>query len=690
MTTLTVSNILFTMKSFLLEIGSEEIPARFVLRGLTVLREELVQFLNKESIEYGAISGYATPRRLAVCVEGVSEMQKDKTVETFGPPKRVAFDDKGAPSKAAIGFAKSLNVGVGKLRVVKTERGEYIAATIEEKGRAARNVLSEGLPKLISSLQLPKTMRWGDSSLRFLRPIRWIVSMIGNEVVSFEIDGIKSGNISYGHRFLSPGPVEINNPSEYLSLLSKNHVIADYQERKRVIREEIQKVETDMNIKVHEDAELLDLVTFLVEYPTIVLGSFEDKYLDLPKELLITVMRTHQKYFSTENRQGNILPHYIVVSNTKAENNDIVRKGAERVLRARLEDARFYYAEDREKPLWDYIDKLKKVTFQEKLGTLYDKEERIKALCSFIADNLNFQQTERLLRAAMLSKADLVTGIVREFPELQGYMGMMYALNSGEDQEIATAVYEHYLPKAAGDSLPAGEIGTIISLADKIDNIASFFHLGLIPSGSEDPFALRRQAAGIINILQNRDYTLTLDMLTNNALESLSVSPVEKTALSEKIMQFFNQRIEGMLLSQGYNYDIVNAALAVKMLNIKDLKYRIDALLDLKKNPAFPALLMAAKRVYNILAKVQPGIVNESLLNEPAEKELYSAVAKVEAKVQDKNIIALFELEKPINTFFDSVLVMDKDEKIRNNRLALLYSVKNIFDSLGDFSKIME
>ncbi len=678
------------MKSFLLEIGAEEIPARFVLRGLTVLREELVQFLNKESIEYGAISGYATPRRLAICVEGVSEMQKDKTFETFGPPIKVAFDDKGAPSKAAIGFAKSLNVGVEKLRVVKTERGEYIAATIEEKGRATKNVLSEGLPKLISSLQLPKTMRWGDSSLRFLRPIRWIVSMMGNEVVSFEIDGIKSGNISYGHRFLSPGPVEINNPSEYLSLLSKNHVIVDHQERKRVIREGIQKVETDMNIKTHEDADLLDLVTFLVEYPIIVLGSFDDRYLDLPKELLITVMRTHQKYFSTENGQGDILPYYIVVSNTKAENNDIVRKGAERVLRARLEDARFYYAEDREKPLWDYIDKLKKVTFQEKLGTLHDKEERIKALCSFIAENLNFRQTEKLLRAAMLSKADLVTGIVREFPELQGYMGMMYALNSGEDQEIATAVYEHYLPKAAGDSLPDGEIGTIISLADKIDNIASFFHLGLIPSGSEDPFALRRQAAGIINILQSKDYTLTMDMLINKALESLPVSSVEKTSLSDEIMQFFNQRLEGMLLSQGFSYDIVNAALAVKMLNLKDLKYRIDALLDLKKDPAFSALLMAAKRVYNILSKVQPGTVSEFLLNEPAEKELYSAVVKVKAKVQDKNIITLFELEKPINTFFDSVLVMDKNEKIKNNRLALLNSIKNIFDSLGDFSKIME
>jgi len=678
------------MKSFLLEIGAEEIPARFVLRGLTVLREELVQFLNKESIEYGTISGYATPRRLAICVEGVSEMQKDKTFETLGPPIKVAFDDKGAPSKAAIGFAKSLNVGVEKLRVVKTERGEYIAATIEEKGRATKNVLSEGLPKLISSLQLPKTMRWGDSSLRFLRPIRWIVSMMGNEVVSFEIDGIKSGNISYGHRFLSPGPVEINNPSEYLSLLSKNHVIADYQERKSVIREGIQKVETDMNIKAHEDADLLDLVTFLVEYPTIVLGSFDDRYLDLPKELLITVMRTHQKYFSTENDQGDILPYYIVVSNTKAENSDIVRKGAERVLRARLEDARFYYAEDREKPLWDYIDKLKKVTFQEKLGTLHDKEERIKALCSFIAENLNFQQTEKLLRAAMLSKADLVTGIVREFPELQGYMGMMYALNSGEDHEIATAVYEHYLPKAAGDSLPDGEIGTIISLADKMDNIASFFHLGLIPSGSEDPFALRRQAAGIINILQNKDYTLTMDILINKALESLSVSSIEKASLFDEIMKFFNQRLEGMLLSQGFSYDVINAALVVKMLNLKDLKYRIDALLGLKKDPAFSALLRAAKRVYNILSKVQPGIVSESLLNEPAEKELYSAVAKVKAKVQDKDIITLFELEKPINTFFDSVLVMDKNEKIKNNRLALLNSIKNIFDSLGDFSKIME
>jgi glycyl-tRNA synthetase beta chain len=677
------------MKPLLLEIGSEEIPARFVLRGLAILKEELIRFLDSASIEYGAISEYATPRRLAIYIEGVPDKQKDRTVETMGPPKRVAFDDKGVPTKAAIGFAKSLNIDIDTLKIVQTDRGEYISVTIEEKGRAVKDVLSEGLPKILSSLQLPKTMRWGNGSLRFFRPIRWILAKFGDESIPFDIDGITSSDITYGHRFLSPAAVRVKNPSDYLSLLSKAGVVADHAERKKMISEGLKKIESE-KMKVHEDEELLDLVTFLVEYPTLVLGAFEDKYLELPKELLITVMRTHQKYFSTEDRHGNILPHYIVVSNTRPENNDTVRKGAERVLRARLEDARFYFGEDRKKSLWDYIDKLRNVTFQEKLGTLYDKLERIKSLCLFIADKLCFQQKEKLLRAAMLSKADLVTGVVREFPELQGYMGKIYALSSGEDEETATAIYEHYLPRSAGDALPAGETGTIISLADKIDNIASFFHLGLIPSGSEDPFALRRQAAGIINILQGKDYSLTPDILADKALEGLSVSTAEKAILSGKITQFFNQRLEGMLLSQGYSYDVVNSALAVKMINIKELKYRIDAISELKNKTGFPPLLMAAKRVYNILAKVQPAAVNENLLNEPPEKELFNTAGKLRDKMADKIYISLFDLEKPINTFFDSVLVMDKDEKIKNNRLALLHSIKNIFDSLGDFSKIME
>lgn len=678
------------MKSLLLEIGSEEIPARFVLRGLQILREEIVKLLENSSIKYGNISEYATPRRLAIYIEGISDKQKDRTVETMGPPRRVAFDDKGVPTKAAIGFAKSLNVDIDTLKIVQTDRGEYISVTIEEKGRAVKDVLSEGLPKILSSLQLPKTMRWGSGSLRFFRPIRWILAKFGDESIPFDIDGINSSDVTYGHRFLSPEAIRVKNPSDYLSLLSKARVVVDHTERKKIISEGLKKLESEKNMKVHEDEELLDLVTFLVEYPTLVLGGFEDKYLELPKELLITVMRTHQKYFSTEDRHGNILPHYIVVSNTRPENNDTVRKGAERVLRARLEDARFYFAEDRERPLWDYIDELKNVTFQEKLGTLYDKLERIKSLCSFIADKLCFQQKEKLLRTATLSKADLVTGVVGEFPELQGYMGKIYALSSGEDEETATAINEHYLPKSAGDAVPDGEIGTIISLADKIDNIASFFHLGLIPSGSEDPFALRRQAAGIINILQGKDYPLTPDILADKALEGLPVLPADKTILSGKIMQFFNQRLEGMLLSQGYSYDVVNAALAVKMINMKDLKYRIDAISELKNKTSFPPLLIAAKRVYNILAKVQPAAVNENLLNDPSEKELFNVAGEVRNKIAKNIFIALYELEKPINIFFDSVLVMDKDEKIRNNRLALLYSIKNIFDSLGDFSRIME
>ncbi|MBI5739726.1 MAG: glycine--tRNA ligase subunit beta [Nitrospirae bacterium] len=677
------------MKSFLLEIGCEEIPGRFVLRGLEILREGLVRFLDRESVEYGSVSGYATPRRLTILIDGVSGIQKDRTVETLGPPKKVAFDNEGKPTKAAAGFAKSLNVDVDKLRLVRTDRGEYVAVTVEVKGRETKDVLSEGLPGTISSLQLPKTMRWGDGALRFLRPVRWIAALFGSEVISFELDGIKSSDVSLGHRFLSPSAIRIKDPSAYLSLLARNYVVADYAERKKIISDGLRKIEADRNIRVHEDEELLDLVTFLVEYPVLVSGSFEDKYLELPRDLLITVMRTHQKYFSTEDMQGNILPHYIVVSNTTSENSDIVRKGAGRVLRARLEDAVFYFSEDRKRPLWDYVERLRKVTFQERLGTLHDKAERTKSLCSFIAGRLNFRPVEKLLRAAMLSKADLVTGIVREFPELQGYMGMIYALNSGEDKETANAVCEHYLPKSAGDALPAGEMGTIISLADKMDNIASFFHLGLIPSGSEDPFALRRQAAGLITILQNREYPLSIDMLAEKAIEGLPVSPGNKGALLEQVLKFFNQRLEGSLSAQGYGYDLVDAALAVRNLNMNDLKSRIDALSDLRKDAGFPSLLLAAKRVYNILAKVQADKVDVSLLTEPVEKELYSAAVRTGNEMTNRNFRALFELERPINAFFDGVLVMDKDERIKNNRLALLSSVKSVFGALGDFSKIV-
>jgi glycyl-tRNA synthetase beta chain len=678
------------MKPLLIEIGSEEIPARFIPRGLSLLRESLVELLEKSSIDYENVHEFATPRRLSIYIDNVAEKQSDKTVEFLGPPKKIAFDENGNPTKAALGFAKSLNVDVGVLKIKETERGEYVAAKMDVKGKPAADVLAAALPGLISSLQIPKAMRWGDSSLKYFRPIRWLLAILGSDIIPFELDGMKSSNISYGHRFLSPAAIKIDTPSSYLQLLKQNHVLADPGERKSSIMAGVKSIESSARYNVHEDSELLDTVTNLVEYPTVLSGSFDDKYTSLPKELLITVMKSHQKYFSVEDKDGNMLPSFIVVSNTKTDNNETVRIGAERVLRARLEDAQFYYVEDQKKPLGEYIKELKKVTFQEKLGSIHKKAERVASLCTFISDTLHLNRGEELLRAAMLCKTDLVTGVVGEFPELQGYIGMIYALNSGEDREIASAIYEHYLPRSAGDILPSGEVGSILSISDKMDNIASFFYLGMIPTGSEDPFALRRQAAGIINILQSNDINISLNLIISKSLQNLECSEEERKKLTDQILQFIRQRLEGMFLSEGYSHDIINAASSLAEMNITNVRQRILSLVDLKKEDTFPSLLMAAKRVYNILSKVQPGDVHESLLTEPSEKNLLSTARAVHAEVKEGEFNALFKLEQPINSFFDNVLVMDKNPAIKDNRLALLLSVKMIFDNLGDFSKIVE
>ncbi len=678
------------MKPFLLEIGSEEIPARFISPGLAELKERLVRILERASISYGRISEYATPRRLALYIEDVSEKQKDRTIEHTGPPRKAAFDEQGNPTKAATGFARSLNIDVKQLVIKKTDRGEYVAAVVKEKGRAARDVLAGELPEMISTLHLPRSMRWGNGSLRYFRPIQWILAVLGSDIIKFKLDGIRSSNISYGHRFLSPAAVKIEDPARYLYLLRQNHVIADPAERKKAILKGIREIRSLTGCRAREDAGLLETVTNLVEYPTVVSGGFDEKYLELPEELLVTVMKSHQKYFPAEDGDGRMLPSFFVVSNTIPVNNDTVRKGAERVLRARLEDARFYYMEDRKKPLRDYTEDLKRVTFQERLGSIYEKAERISSLSLFIAGRLNIRSKERLQRASMLCKADLVTGVVGEFPELQGYMGMIYALDSGEDRDVAQAVYEHYLPKFPGDRLPSGRTGMIVSLADKMDNIASFFHLGLIPTGSEDPYALRRQAAGMISILEANDFSLPLNDLSEHALQSLEPSPEQRRALRRRILEFFAQRLEGILLSRGYSHDIISAVLSTDRLDIRDVERRLDILSGFRKDANFPGLLTAAKRVYNILAGARAGAVDEDLLAEPAEKELYHVAVKVNERLADTDYRSLFELERPVNTFFDTVLVMDRDQRIRENRLALLLTVKRAFDSLGDFSRIVE
>ncbi len=678
------------MKPLLIEIGSEEIPARFISVGLSLLKEGLVRLLETSSISYGAILEYATPRRLALLVDGVAGQQDDRTTETLGPPKKAAYDADGNPTKAATGFARSLNIDVKDLTIMKTERGEYVSATIKEKGRPSAQVLSEELPKLISSLHLPKSMKWGNSDLRYFRPIQWILALLGDEVISFELDTIRAGNISYGHRFLSPAPVTISDPFSYLHSLKQNCVLADPAERKDAIRHGIRQIESIAGCSIHRDDDLLETVTNLVEHPTAVLGRFDDKYLALPKELLITVMKAHQKYFSMEDRDGSMKSSFIVISNMNSAVNDTVSRGAERVLRARLEDARFYFIQDRKTPLWDNVEKLKKVTFQEKLGNLYEKVTRISLISTFLAEQLDPELMKNVQRASMLCKADLVTGVVGEFPELQGYIGMIYAEGSNEDHDVASAIYEHYLPRFSGDKLPSGKIGTLVSLADKMDNIASFFYLGLIPTGSEDPFALRRQAAGIIHILQDIASPFPLDLLIDNALKNLEPSDEKRAEPAAGILRFFIQRLEGILAARGHSHDIINAALAKTGLNIADINQRIQSLESLKKEEGFPALLTAAKRVYNILSGVRPGDVKEDLLSEPSEIELFNVAGSVMDGLSPADFQGLFRLEKPVNSFFEKVLVMDKDPLIRENRLKLLMSVRNVFDTLGDFSKLEE
>jgi glycyl-tRNA synthetase beta chain len=689
------------MKPLLFEIGTEEIPARFVTGSIQSLNDKVASLLNEAHIDFKGVYRYATPRRLAIFIEKVSEFQEERTVEILGPPKKIAFDERGNLTAAAAGFAKSQHVDTKSLKVVKTDRGEYIAAVRRETNRETIEILSESLPGLIVSLQFPKSMRWGSGQIKFVRPIKWITAIFGDAKVSFEVDGIKSSNMSCGHRFLSPGAFIIHDPSTYSHLLHNNYVVADPEKRKDKIVQGIKIIENESKVTVHEDSELLDEVTFLVEYPTVILGNFNEEYLALPRELLITVMKNHQRYFSVEDRERNLLPHFVLVSNTKPDNNETVRRGAERVLKARLEDAKFYFNEDQKKALWDHAEHLKDVTFQETLGSMYEKVERIARISSFLAEKWNLPEREKISRASLLSKADLVTGIVREFPELQGYAGMVYAISSGEDKMVASAIYEHYMPRYAGDTLPSQSIARIISLADKIDNITAFFLIGLIPSGSEDPYGLRRQALGIIRILQTADVAIPLDELVLKAIETIKVFRNPRNTLGIEILQFFLQRLEGFFQNEKVSYDVADAILAIPEralkeqaipsgLQIKDIWNRICILSQMKGDPRFPDLLTAAKRVYNILAKHEQTHIREDLFAERAEKELFSAVKMAKTKIKETDFSSLYELAQPINTFFDSVLVMDKNPDVRQNRLGLLFTVKNTFDLLGDFSKLVE
>ncbi len=684
-------------KEFYLEIGTEEIPTSYIQPALEAMRNLVTNYLKDQRISHGEAIVGGTPRRLSLAIRDVAEKQEARTVEIIGPPKSIAFDANGNPTKAASGFANAQGMDVTDLEVKETPKGEYLCVVREELGQPTLDILQKFLPNMIARIPFPKTMRWMDLHVTFARPIHWIVALLGDDTIPFTYGNIKSKNISRGHRFMSPVEIEVTSFDKHVERLREHFVILSIEERRDRIKKVITEAAEEVGGKILEDPELLDEVNFLVEYPSAIAGKYDEKYLRLPQEVLITVMREHQRYFAVTNDEGELLPYFVTVNNTITRNPDVVRVGNERVIRARLEDARFYFEEDQKVKLEDRVEELKEVVFHSKLGTSWEKMERFSALAEFIAKKVAPDKLDPVKRTAYLCKADLVTGMVGEFPELQGVMGRAYAKLSGEPEEVAEAIYEHYLPIKSGGDLPEGVVGAIVSIADKLDTIVGCFGVGIIPTGAADPFALRRQTIGIIRIILEHKFDLSLDELIQQSISLLEDKITEpQDQIKSGVKDFFKTRFQNLLISDGYEPDVVEAALSARFDNILDDARRVDALSEMKKKPEFTSLAVAFKRVANITKDHEPGDVKKKALKEDVEKKLYKAFLDTRGKFEKflaegnylKAMEEMVKLKEPIDEFFDGVMVMDPDEKIRENRLNLLSSIGKLFSQVADFLKI--
>ena len=682
-------------KTLLLEIGTEEVPAHVMPGILSQLKENAAKTFEELRIEYKNIKTLGTPRRSALLVEGLAEQQADLSKENRGPAVNIAFDADGNPTKAAQGFARGQGV---KPEELVTKDG-YVYAMVHEKGGQTVDLLGDTLKGLVDGLNFPNNMHWADLDYKFIRPLRWLVALYGQDVIDFEVANVKSGRTSRGHRFLSEGDFEIANAEDYVEACRKASIIVDQNERCEMIRQQIAEVAAANGGQAEVNEDLLEEVLYLVEYPTALCGKFDEKYLALPAEAVITPMRDHQRYFPVL-KDGQLLPLFITIRNGGKEHLETVQHGNERVLRARLEDAQFFFDEDRKKTLEQHGEKLKTVVFQDGLGTIYDKALRLEVLAGYIADAIgaNEQDKKDAVRAAKLAKADLVTGMVTEFTELQGVMGREYALLDGETKAVAQAIDEHYMPRFAGDSQPASVAGRIVSLADKIDTIVGTFSRGLIPTGSQDPFALRRQALGIVNMLKEAQYHISLSQLVAKAMELLKIADAGQQAkLQNDVADFMKLRLKNVLADAGIRYDVVDAVF-VTVDDIYGVFLRAQAVNEAVKQDmektiqAFVRTGNIARKAENVQAAVEAG-----LLAEQVEKDLCKAYeaasdkAEKEIAAQDYAgaIATLSQLAAPIDAFFDGVMVMDKDEKIKNNRLGLLKLVDNLVCQVADFSKIV-
>ena len=680
----------------LLEIGTEEIPARFIPPVLSEMAEGLRKRLDQARIGVGDILTWGTPRRLALVARDLATGQSEAVQQIIGPPKAVAFDAAGSPTPAARGFAKAQGVAVTDLVEVDTPRGVYLAVSKSAAGRPTAECLKEILPDFIMGLSFPKSMRWGDLHVTFARPVHWVLALFGGQVVPFALADVTSGALTYGHRFLAPQAVEVRDAASYLAALHNAYVLVDPAARRAQLEKELAAAAAGVGGEVVPNPGLLEENTFLVEYPSVVVGSFDQKFLALPDEVLITSMREHQRYFSLRGQDGKLLAHFIAVNNTLTRNPDVVRQGHERVLRARLSDAMYFYQVDSKVPLENRVEALKGVMFHSSLGTSYEKMERFRDLAVAMGQ-LAPELTDKVYRAATLAKADITTEMVGEFPSLQGVMGEKYSLLTGEDPQVATALFSHYLPRHADDILPGDLVGALVGLADRLDTICGFFGVGLNPTGTADPYGLRRHALAIIRILRAQQLHLDLPQIVWESLELLKAKisrTPEETAL--EVLDFLQTRLQHLLLAEGFGQETVAAVLAAGGGDLVDAMDKVQALEEIRRSPDFPALAVAFKRVINISRGAEAGEVIELLFEYPQERLLWEAALVMELEVAAalKNrdypaaCKALARLRGPVDAFFEQVMVMAEDQRVRRNRLSLLARISGTFLQMADFSRI--
>ena len=680
-------------KDLLFEIGAEEIPAGFMPNILGQLKQLAETKLNDAHLPFESIATYGTPRRLALIVKGLADASAEISERHKGPSASIAYDADGNPTKAAIGFARGKGLDVTDLVV---ENG-YIYAETKTAGVPAKDIVTDMLPQLITGLNFPKSMHWGKLDAKFVRPVRWLVALLDEDVIPVEFATVKSGNVTRGHRFLGADEITIKNASSYVDTLKENYVMVDQDARRELISKQLHDIAASKNASIVWDDDLLEEINYLVEWPTALCGGFEESYLALPDAAIITPMKDHQRYFPLVDQDGKLLPMFLTVRNGSDHSIEVVQAGNERVLRARLDDAKFFFNEDRKKPLIDRQDGLTKIVFQEGLGNLADKTERLLKLGRVFGEECGLHEDAAVVleRATELAKTDLTTGMVTEFTELQGVMGKEYALLDGESPEVAEAIFEQYLPRFAGDVLPQTEAGKVLSIIDKVDNIVATFSRGLIPTGSQDPYALRRQTIGILNILLGSEWNISLRPIFKASMELLNVPAEKQDELLDQVEEFFTLRLKNIFLDREVPHHVIDLLLSNNELSVADAEGLVNALL-VNRIDEDVELVQAYTRMYNLVKDVEYTGVNSDLLKEDAEKELFEAASKAseassaawEAGDYDAVVAVPATLVPAINKFFEDVMVMDKDEAIKANRLQLVRLAYSVMAIIGDISAL--